>query len=52
VFLSRSTAPEMVDGFTLLCANAGFSIAATRSDKKDGNRDKKRLPCKNHSRLR
>ena len=25
VFLSRSTAPEMVDGFTLLCANAGFS---------------------------
>ena len=24
VFLS-STAPEMVDGFTLLCANAGFS---------------------------
>ena len=25
VFLSRSTAPEIVDGFTLLCANAGFS---------------------------
>jgi len=25
VLLSRSTAPEMVDGFTLLCTNAGFS---------------------------
>ena len=25
VLLSRSTAPEVVDGFTLLCTNAGFS---------------------------
>ncbi len=25
VLLSRSTAPELVDGFMLLCANAGFS---------------------------
>jgi DNA-binding transcriptional LysR family regulator len=25
VFLSRSTEPEMVDDFTTLCANAGFS---------------------------
>jgi DNA-binding transcriptional LysR family regulator len=25
VLLNRSTSPEMVDGFTLLCANAGFA---------------------------
>jgi DNA-binding transcriptional LysR family regulator len=28
VLLSRSTAPEVVDGFTLLCTNAGFSPRA------------------------